>query len=334
MSTIEIAPRPAGRRRTESVRILARLTLLELRRSPMPLMLPLVAAVFWFDALRSGQSLPAIWTQRAAILPDHVLPDVGPISAGVAAWIAGREQRCGMADLAATTARPRWLRQLACWGGTIGWTMLAYAACTTEVYVLAARAVDWGTMPVWPIVVTGLAVAAFCTTGFVVGAIFPGRFTAPLAALGTLFVSSLVFQSAVAADAGWTLISPNNNVPPLDWGVFHAVPPDLAIVQTIFFLGTVVVLLGALGIHGSVRGAHLIGIGILGTVIVGGHFAWVGPAAYWVLGAYASADHWNTPWAWPARPGQDLGAALCAYGVLAAGLLAVTVVGPRWHNRD
>jgi hypothetical protein len=80
--------------------------------------------------------------------------------------------------------------------------------------------------------------------------------------------------------------------------------------------------------------AGLIGIGVLCTVIIGGHFAWVGPAAYWVLGAYASADHWGTPWVWPARPGQDIGAALCAYAVLAAGLLAVTVIGPRWHNRD
>lgn len=80
--------------------------------------------------------------------------------------------------------------------------------------------------------------------------------------------------------------------------------------------------------------AGLIGIGILGTVIIGGHFAWIGPAAYWVLGAYAVTEHWQTPWTWPARPGPDLGAALCAYTILAVALLAITVVGPRQHNRD
>jgi hypothetical protein len=117
MSTLDIAPRPTGRRETRSrlepSLILIRLTPLELRRSPMPFMLPLVALLLWFDALRTGQSLPAVWTQRAAILPDHVLPDLGPIAAGMAALVGGREHRRGMRDLAESTARPRWLRELA-----------------------------------------------------------------------------------------------------------------------------------------------------------------------------------------------------------------------------
>jgi hypothetical protein len=78
----------------------------------------------------------------------------------------------------------------------------------------------------------------------------------------------------------------------------------------------------------------LIGIGILGTVIVGGHFAWVGPAAYWAVGAYAVADHWQTPWTWPARPGSDIGATLCTFGLFAASLLAIAILGPRQHSRD
>lgn len=80
--------------------------------------------------------------------------------------------------------------------------------------------------------------------------------------------------------------------------------------------------------------AGLIGIGILCTIIIGGHFAWVGPAAYWAVGAYADADHWQTPWTWPGRPGDDLGAALCAFAFLATSLLAITILGPRQHSRD
>lgn len=262
MSAIDTVPGhadrfSASRPRAESVRILLRLALLELRRSPMPLMLPLVAVLFWFDAVRTGDGLPVIWTQRASILPNHVLPDFGPVCAGMAAWIAGREQRRGMGDLAESTARPRWLRQLACWGGTLGWTMLAYAAFATIVYALAAHARSWGGPPTWPIVVTGLAIAAFCTAGFVAGAVFPTRFTAPLAALGTLFVSITVFQRAVSAASGWVLISPNNAVPQLDWGVFHPTPPDLSLVQTGFFIGLVIALLGLLGVLSSTRGAQL-----------------------------------------------------------------------------
>jgi hypothetical protein len=262
MSTVDTTPQHtalSGGRGSHlgPARTVLRLALLEARRSPMPLMLPMVAALFWFDALRTGQNLPPLWTQRAAILPDHVLPDLGPVSAGMAAWIGGREARRGMADLAESTARPRWLRQLAGWAGALAWTMFVYAACAAVVYVLAARVTRWGGPPWWPVAVTGFAVALFCTIGFVAGAVFPGRFTPPLAAIGTLFVSVMVFQSAVSARSGWVLLSPNNVVPPLDWGVFHSVPPDLPIVQILFLLGAVTVLLGALGVLGAMPRAQL-----------------------------------------------------------------------------
>lgn len=59
--------------------------------------------------------------------------------------------------------------------------------------------------------------------------------------------------------------------------------------------------------------AGMIGIGLLFAVIVGGHFAWVGPTGYFVIAAYAVADKWTSPWTWPARPGHDVGGpcALC-----------------------
>ena len=41
--------------------------------------------------------------------------------------------------------------------------------------------------------------------------------------------------------------------------------------------------------------AGMIGIGLLLTVLVGGHFAWVGPTGYFVIAAYAVADKWTSP---------------------------------------
>jgi hypothetical protein len=75
--------------------------------------------------------------------------------------------------------------------------------------------------------------------------------------------------------------------------------------------------------------AGLVGIGLLGAAAVGGHFAWTGPAAYFVVAAYAVSDRWTTPWLWPARPAGDTGAALCAFGILLAAAVAITVKGPR-----
>jgi hypothetical protein len=115
-------------------------------------------------------------------------------------------------------------------------------------------------------------------------------------------------------------------------------------------LGTVLVLtaaavggLAAAGIGGHLAGgnlemlrntAGLIGIGLLGAVALGGALAWIGPLTYLVIGIYALYTQWHgpaltTPWIWPARPGHDLGAAVCAGLVFAGGIVLVTVRGAR-----
>ena len=56
--------------------------------------------------------------------------------------------------------------------------------------------------------------------------------------------------------------------------------------------------------------------------------------AYLLVALYALYTQWHgpaltTPWLWPARPPHDLGAALCAGLVFAAGLVIITVRGAR-----
>jgi hypothetical protein len=78
----------------------------------------------------------------------------------------------------------------------------------------------------------------------------------------------------------------------------------------------------------------LTGIGLLCAVVLGGALAWAGPATYMVVAVYALYTQWHgpaltTPWIWPARPPHDVGAAICAGLVFAAGLVAITVRGAR-----
>jgi hypothetical protein len=78
----------------------------------------------------------------------------------------------------------------------------------------------------------------------------------------------------------------------------------------------------------------LTGIGLLCAAVVGGALAWTGPTAYLVIGVYALYTQWHgpaitTPWVWPARPGHDIGAAVCAGFTLAAGLVLITIRGAR-----
>jgi hypothetical protein len=80
--------------------------------------------------------------------------------------------------------------------------------------------------------------------------------------------------------------------------------------------------------------AGLTGIGLLCAAVAGGGLAWAGPTGYLLAGAYGLYTQWHppalaTPWIWPARPPHDLGAALCAGLVLAAGLAVITLRGAR-----
>jgi hypothetical protein len=80
--------------------------------------------------------------------------------------------------------------------------------------------------------------------------------------------------------------------------------------------------------------AGITGIGLLCAAAIGSGLAWAGPAAYLIPGAYALYTQWHhpaltTPWLWPARPPHDLGAAICAGLVFAAGVAVITVRGAR-----
>lgn len=76
------------------------------------------------------------------------------------------------------------------------------------------------------------------------------------------------------------------------------------------------------------------GLGLLSAVMLGGAFGWVGPMAYLVVTEAALAHGSVTPWVWPTRPPFDRGAAVCAGLVIAAGLVLITVRGPREPGGD
>ncbi len=75
--------------------------------------------------------------------------------------------------------------------------------------------------------------------------------------------------------------------------------------------------------------AGLTGTGLLSAAAVGGAFGWTGPMAYLLVTEVALSGNPTTPWIWAARPPHDPGAALCAALVFAAGMAAITCLGPR-----
>ncbi len=76
------------------------------------------------------------------------------------------------------------------------------------------------------------------------------------------------------------------------------------------------------------------GVGLLSAAVLGGLLAWAGPMAYLVLTETMLSEGRSSPWVWPTRPPHDLGAALCAVGVFAAGAALITLRGARESARD
>jgi len=230
----------------------ARLLGIEVRRSPMPLILPLVAALFWFDSYRPSTSqaplypLVTFWNMGQG----HTIIDFGPFVAGMAAWIGSRDGRRGTADLVTATACPRWVAQLAAWAAAAIWAVAAYLVFVGVMFAVYAQHGVQGEPPWWWVAVGATAVAAFSAGGFTVGVLVPNRFAAPLAAFAGFLVLIMSSQTGFRDTSGWALVLPTNSNGnfQLDSGIFYSYLPDLPIARIVFFAGLAVAALGLAGL--------------------------------------------------------------------------------------
>jgi hypothetical protein len=285
----------------------ARVLRIEIRRSVVLWAVPLLLALFYFDTFRTGAGLPPIWTVRSSVITTNMIEDFGPFAAGLAAWVASREGRRKTGDLLETTVRPAWARQLSALGATLFWLLLTYLVGIAALYIHTAMQATWGGPPVWPIVVGLVEVVTFAVIGFTAGALFPGRFTAPLAAIGTFLLAYVGYHAATGVHPGtstYALLSPSTAVPLGDAGVFYHVAPDLAIAQVMFMGGITVALLGLLTLAPVFRVSYR---GILAGVSRVGRWLCVAGVALLAAGVVASATAFTlTGTAKPGVSGWDI----------------------------
>src|SRR6185437_9185163 len=242
-----------------------RLLRVELRRNAMPWMLPLIAALFWFDSYRPSTATEPLYGIRTFwnMGQGHTIIDFGPFVAGVAAWMGSREGRRGLADLVTATARPRWAGQLATWAATALWAVAAYLVLVGVMFALYAQQGVGGSPPWWSVAVGATAVAAFSAFGFAVGAFWPSRFAAPVAAFGGFLAMSQSSQTGFQEATGWALILPTNSNGNFDGnaladsGIYYHWLPDLPIARIIFLAGLLLVALGLTGLPARAGGIRL-----------------------------------------------------------------------------
>jgi hypothetical protein len=246
------SPPPPAARLGAAPRAAARLVQIELRRNPMIAMLPLAAALFWYQAYRHIMALPPLWNVRTMTLQNDALLDFAMPVTGAAAWVGWREQRRQLSELLAGTPRQPWARRLAAWAATTCWALAGYVACVTVVYGITSRQATWGGPLWWPAVVGAVGIPALTAFGFVAGAMAPSRFTAPLVTIAAFF--GLGYSSTLAtSDHSFWQLSPlvaGSAGIGADPGVatFYPYLPDLSIAQVMFLGGITLALLGVLGL--------------------------------------------------------------------------------------
>lgn len=256
-----VRPVPAQGARSAPLSFL-RLLRIELRRNPLVLILPLIAALFWFDSYRPSATQQPLWALRTFwnMGQGGTIIDFGPFVAGMAAWIASRDGRRGTADLVTTMVRARWTAQLATWAATAIWAAAAYLVFVAALFGVYAYQGVQGQPPWWWVAVGLAAVTAFSAAGFAVGTLFPSRYAAPLAAFGGFLAMVMSSQTGFRGSTGWALILPTNshgNYEQQDSGIFYPYLPDLPIARIMFVAGILAVCLGLLGLPARAGGRWL-----------------------------------------------------------------------------
>jgi hypothetical protein len=275
----------------------------------MPWILPLIAALFWFDSYRPSISQPPIWVVRTFwnMGQGHTIVDFGPFVAGMAAWIGSRDARRGTSDLVTATARPRWVAQLITWAATAIWAVGAYLVFVGVMFGIYEHQGLGGSPPWWWVPVGAVAVAAFTAAGFTVGVFFPSRFAAPLAAFGGFLVMMMTSQTGFTDTSGWALILPTNSNGNYEAvsGVFYRYLPDLPIARVMFLAGITVAVLGLLGLPSGAGGpglrraaavVTLAGVAAAGTAVGLASTAWRGPHGMVIPALHDAANDQPIPY--------------------------------------
>jgi hypothetical protein len=227
----------------------ARILRMEIRHSAFVWSIPLLAVLFIYDPFRTASGYPDLWTVRASVVLNKFWPDCVPFTAAFSAWAGSREGRRKVGDLLGTTARPAWTRQMFSLLGTLAWVLAVFLAGIVVIYVRTAQVATWGGPPIWPVVVGLVALTGVSSFAFTLGALFPGRFTAPIVAVGLTVLALVAFRQSVDASGGPIgTLSPDSLVPPNDAGVFYPMAPDVWIVQVMFYAGVVLAATGLLGL--------------------------------------------------------------------------------------
>lgn len=236
-----------------------RLLLIEARRGAGFWLLLALPLFFWLH--RDLPQFAPFWFQTSLTVRDGVTI-VGPLLAGVAAWLAGREARRGLGELLRTTPRPAFTRRLAAYAGVALCGLAVYCLIGLAIIAFSWSRASWGGPIVGPMLVGLVAVPVYAALGFAVGRRLPSRFTPPLVVLALLFLQTFVGQQR----EWYAFLSP---VVSINGAVWWGIQPDLAAQQSLFLLSVGGAALASLALTSRFRWPATLGVAACALLVAG-----------------------------------------------------------------
>ncbi|MEV4847021.1 hypothetical protein AB0K20_27840 [Micromonospora matsumotoense] len=230
----------------------------ELRRGTAPS----AAAVMFGAGVWMLAVHPDDWAGRWAGLANYLRVSLLILCAlmiAAGAWQSGRERRCDIDELIASSPRPGWQPLVVAWlavtvAGAAG-LLVAFAGAG----VLVARVATYtGGGWWWTLTVGVLALAAAAAVGVLVGRLVPLRVAAPIAGLAT-YLGLAIVTYWDGTTAAW--LSPIYG----GWAVYSIVPDRVTALQAAWLVALTVLLLAAAARQ---RRAALLAGGLAVTVAV------------------------------------------------------------------
>lgn len=175
------------------MRATLRLVWIEFRRCGGYWILPLALLLIWY--INSDNELDegiVVWPRISErILQAYLI--LGPLTAGVAAWLIARDRRRRTTGLIESTPANPFRRDMTLLGAAIGWGLVGYALVAAWYLGLGATEATWGGPDV-PFILAGvLTIPAYAAVGLLLGRVIPGR-------LGTFAAVALTFMIPVVGD--------------------------------------------------------------------------------------------------------------------------------------
>lgn len=289
---------------------MTRLLRIEIRRSALLPLLPVMAALLWLTPVTQHLQPVALWTDRSTGF-QSAIQVTGPFTAAAAAWMSSREQRHAMTDLLASTPSSPWRRWLATWAAACGVAVAFYACFAAVLFAITSAQATWGHLIVWPVLSGFTALVACSAVGFTAGRLAPSRVTTPLAAIGVFAVMAAGMASAVH-HWGLGALSPMYPSIGLNASVFFAVRPDLTYLQVGCYAGITAAAFGLIVLRGPAGagrrgGAGLAAAGLAlvtaaGGLLATGHYDARGPVVPLLHNAASDRAISYTPVCVPGRP--------------------------------